>query len=118
MSSQKGTLRMLVALQDLDLMIREAQDPESMGEEENLGFKLKNLETLQATRAKLAEQIGPKLLGLYERVSRRYGRAVVPVEGRVCLGCFMSLPTSVTPTRLEDSDIALCENCGRILYWL
>ncbi len=118
MSDAKSTLRMLVALQDLDLMIREAQDPESMGEEENLGFKLRNLETLQATRAKLAEQIGPRLLGMYERVSRRYGRAVVPVEGRVCLGCFMTLPTSVAPTKLEDSHIALCENCGRILYWL
>ncbi|MFH0777415.1 MAG: C4-type zinc ribbon domain-containing protein [Candidatus Eisenbacteria bacterium] len=118
MVSGKRTLRFLVALQDLDLMIREAADPESKGEEENLGFKLRNLETLQTARGKLAEETGAKWLGLYERVSRRYGRAVVPVQGRVCLGCFMTLPTSVVPRKLEDSEITLCENCGRILYWL
>lgn len=118
MPSTKRTLRLLVTLQDLDLMIRESHDPEKQGEEEDLGFELKNLETLQTARAKLAEQIGPRWLGLYERVSKRYGRAVVPVEGRVCLGCFVTLPTSVVPRKLEDSEIGLCENCGRILYWL
>ncbi len=118
MSSARRTIRLLVALQDLDLMIRETHDPEAMGEEENLGFSLKNLETLQTARAKLAEQIGPRWLNQYERLSRRYGRAVVPVEARVCLGCFMTLPTSAVPRRLEDSEIEICENCGRILYWL
>lgn len=118
MPSTKKTLRLLVMLQDLDLLIREAHDPESKGEEEDLGFELKNLETLHTARAKLAEQIGPRWLVLYERVAKRYGRAVVPVEGRVCLGCFVTLPTSIVPKRLEDSEISICENCGRILYWL
>jgi predicted nucleic acid-binding Zn-ribbon protein len=118
MTSARRTIRLLVALQDLDLMIREAQDPQTMGEEEHLGFRMRNLETLQTARAKLAEQIGSKWLSMYERVSRRYGRAVVPVEERVCLGCFVTLPTSIAPKRLEDSEIATCENCGRILYWL
>jgi predicted nucleic acid-binding Zn-ribbon protein len=118
MPNSKRKLRLLVALQDLDLMIREAHDPEASGEEENLGFSLKNLETLQTARSKLAEQIGPRWLNLYERVCKRYGRAVVPVQGRVCLGCFVTLPTSMAPKRLEDSDVQLCENCGRILYWL
>jgi len=118
MPNSKRTVRLLVALQDLDLLIREAHDPEASGEEMNLGFSLKNLETLQTARAKLAEQIGPRWLSLYERVSKRYGRAVVPVEARVCLGCFVTLPTSAAPRRLEDSELQLCENCGRILYWL
>ncbi len=118
MPNTKKTLRLLVTLQDLDLLIREAHDPESKGEEEDLGFELKNLGTLQTARAKLAEQIGPRWLGLYERVAKRYGRAVVPVEGRVCLGCFVTLPTSIVPKKLEDSDVCVCENCGRILYWL
>jgi predicted nucleic acid-binding Zn-ribbon protein len=116
--STKKTLRLLVTLQDLDLMIRESHDPQSKGEEEDLGFEFKNLGTLQTARGKLAEQIGPRWLNLYERVARRYGRAVVPVEGRVCLGCFVTLPTSIAPKKLEDSEITICENCGRILYWL
>jgi predicted nucleic acid-binding Zn-ribbon protein len=118
MLNVKKTLRLLVTLQDLDLMIRESHDPESKGEEEDLGFELKNVETLQTARGKLAEQIGLRWLNLYERVAKRYGRAVVPVEGRVCLGCFVTLPTSIVPKTLEDSEITICENCGRILYWL
>ena len=118
MVSTKKTLRLLVTLQDLDLMIRESRDPESKGEEEDLGFELENLETLQTARTKLAEQIDPRWLSLYERVAKRYGRAVVPVEGRVCLGCFVTLPTSVAPKKLEDVEITMCEHCGRILYWL
>lgn len=118
MPNSKRKIRHLVELQDLDLMIRDARDPEASGEEENLGFSLKNLETLQTARARLAEQIGPRWLSLYERLSKRYGRAVVPVQDRVCLGCFVTLPTSMAPKKLEDSEIQVCENCGRILYWL
>jgi predicted nucleic acid-binding Zn-ribbon protein len=118
MPNSKRKVRLLVALQDLDLMIREAHDPEASGEEKNMGFSLRNLETLQTARGKLAEQIGPRWLNLYEKVSKRYGRAVVPVEDRVCLGCFVTLPTSMAPKRLEDFEIQVCENCGRILYWL
>jgi predicted nucleic acid-binding Zn-ribbon protein len=118
MVSTRKTLRLLVTLQDLDLMIRESHDPASKGEEEDMGFELKNIETLQTARGKLAEQIDPKWLGLYERVAGRYGRAVVPVQERICLGCFVTLPTSIARKNLEDLEITVCENCGRILYWL
>jgi len=107
------SIRLLVSLQDLDMMIKESKQ-----EEENLGFQIQNLEKLIAAREHLAQQIEDKWLAMYERVSKRLGRAVVPVEGGVCLGCFMGLPTShqVSPKRGED--VSVCENCGRILYWL
>ena len=34
---------------------------------------------------------------------------------RVCLGCFVTLPTSASPGVGES--LTLCESCGRILYW-
>ncbi|HXL14590.1 MAG TPA: hypothetical protein VN972_00775 [Methylomirabilota bacterium] len=108
-------LQALVALQDLDLMIREAKDPEHATQEEELGFPLSGVEKLERTRERLAKQIDERLLQIYERMSRRFARVVVPVEGRVCLGCFMGLPTS--PKRNADSrTVEHCENCGRILY--
>ena len=107
----------LVALQDLDLMIREAKDPERATQEEELGFELKGVEKLEKTRERLAKQIDERLLQTYERMSRRFTRVVVPVEGKVCLGCFMGLPTA-TRRNPEPRTIEICENCGRILYRL
>jgi len=110
-------LQALVALQDLDLMIREAKDPERATHEEELGFPLDGVEKLVKTRERLAKQIDERLLQTYERMSRRFVRVVVPVERSVCQGCRMSLPTS---TAKNSSSLAIenCENCGRILYRL
>lgn len=105
----------LVALQDLDLMIREAKDPASSTQEEDLGFQLDGVDKLEKTRERMAKQIDERLLQIYERMSRRFTRVVVPVEGSVCLGCFMGLPTA-TRRNIEPGNVELCENCGRILY--
>ncbi len=107
------TIHLLVALQDLDMMIKESEQ-----EEESLGFKIQNREKLVAARDNLIQQIDGKWLATYERVSKRHGRAVVPVEAGVCLGCFMGLPTSHQRGPNRDADVGVCENCGRILYWL
>jgi predicted nucleic acid-binding Zn-ribbon protein len=106
-------IRLLVALQDLDLMIKESKQ-----EEETLGFQIQNLEKLQTAREKLASQVESRWLNMYEKVSKKFGRAVVPVEAGVCLGCFMGLPTSSQASQRKDQDVSVCENCGRILYWL
>jgi predicted nucleic acid-binding Zn-ribbon protein len=112
-------LLLLVALQDIDEMIREAGDPDSASQMEGMGFKMQDLAALQASRDKLVEQIEPRNLNLYERVAKRFGRAVVPVQGHTCLGCFMSLPTQhIGIDKGGDDRIETCENCGRILYWL
>lgn len=112
MSSQ---LLALVALQDLDLMIREAKDPECATQEEELGFPLSGVDKLERTRERLAKQIDEQLLQRYERMSRRFTRVIVPVEGCVCLGCFMGLPTA-TRRNADPGTVENCENCGRILY--
>src|SRR2546427_4919317 len=110
-------LKALVALQDLDTMIREAKDPERATQEKELGFPLSGMEKLEKTRERLAKQIDERLLQTYERMSRRHTRVVVPVEGRICLGCFMGLPTAAK-RKAEAGTIENCENCGRILYRL
>ncbi|TMQ57313.1 MAG: hypothetical protein E6K76_10725 [Candidatus Eisenbacteria bacterium] len=109
-------LQALVALQDLDLLIREAKDPERATQEEELGFPLGGVDKLERTRERLAKQIDDRLLQLYERMSRRYDRVVVRVEGSVCLGCFMGLPTAATRRVSDSRRVENCENCGRILY--
>lgn len=114
----KVKLDALFRLQDLDLMIRELRDPETRGAEEKLGFRLGQMEMLLQTRARLAERIPLPDLRLYERISRRFTHAIVPVEERTCLGCYMALPTSAVSLRTDPDHLRICENCGRILYWL
>jgi len=108
-------LEALVQLQDIDLMLREVRDPEIAHEEERLGFAMENVGHLEQSRLKIALKIDERLLQIYERMSRRFTRVVVPVERSVCQGCRMSLPTS---TAKNTSSLAIenCENCGRILY--
>jgi predicted nucleic acid-binding Zn-ribbon protein len=108
----------LVALQDLELMIREAQDPAHKENEEALGFSMEGLEKLETERERLIKQIPKRDLRLFQRVRRRFDRAVVPVVSRICLGCFQELPTSRTRVLSEDEELPTCENCGRVLYWL
>jgi hypothetical protein len=107
-------LHLLVELQDLDLMIREA----AVQEEKNLGFKIEDVSRLQEARKNLADALSPALLRRYDRLMERYDRAVVPVHRGICLGCFMSLPTAQAQNVKQHEKVKICENCGRILYWL
>ena len=109
-------MKLLVALQDLDLMIREAKDSDTSTEMKQMGFKLEGIEELQEARTNLAKRIRPQLLNRYERLSKSYGRGVVPVTSNLCLGCFSTLPTSY-PSLKTKNTLLTCENCGRILYF-
>jgi predicted nucleic acid-binding Zn-ribbon protein len=111
-------LHLLVSLQDLDTLIRETQDEKRKAELERLGFSLDNLKPLQAAREKLVGKIEHRYLRSYERLNAKYGRAVVPVENKTCLGCFQSVPPSFFSEITADRPVKVCENCGRILYLL
>ena len=104
----------LAALQDVDEMIREAK------KEEDLGFSTEGLESLEKARKKLAGQIDGRILRLYERLTKRYDRAVVPVIEHKCLGCSMAVPTAKRKSG-EDrrtNQVVVCESCGRILFFV
>ncbi|MDZ7262615.1 MAG: C4-type zinc ribbon domain-containing protein [candidate division KSB1 bacterium] len=108
----KKELELLVALQDLDMMLSE------LTEVEKLGFDVKGKDKLQEAREELVSKISKPLVYSYEKLRQRYKRAIVPVKGDACLGCFMRLPTSLSVRGRDDSVIHYCEGCGRILYWL
>jgi predicted nucleic acid-binding Zn-ribbon protein len=111
-------LRLLVELQDLDLLIREATDVQRIQHERDLGFKIEDVSKLQEARDNLAGSIDPTLLHQYERLLERYDRAVAPVYRGACLACFMTLPTALGQAVKKHEGVKVCENCGRILYWL
>lgn len=108
----------LVELQDIDVLLREVKDPEISSQEARMGFLVGHVDGLEKARGKIAATIDEKLLQTYERMSRRFARVVVPIDGTVCAGCRMSLPTSSMRGRHSSllGTVEICENCGRILY--
>ena len=108
-------VRLLVALQDLDHMIKEAEDVKTSAKFQEMGFPLDGMAELKNARNELSHLVKPQLLNRYERVSKSYERTVVPVVGELCTGCFAKVPTSF---RYEKTAVMTCENCGRILYFL
>jgi predicted nucleic acid-binding Zn-ribbon protein len=108
----KKQLELLVSLQDLDIMIKEAD------EDEALGFGTPGRDKLQEVRADLIKKIGKPLASVYERLRTRYKWSIVPVKDDTCLGCFRRVPTSLSAKGRVNTSIITCEGCGRILYWL
>jgi hypothetical protein len=104
-------LDLLVALQDLDTMLKDIEDVKA------LGFEVAGKEKLQAARDELVKKINKPLLSVYNKLKIRYKRSIVPVKDDVCLGCFMCVPTQLITRGRSDQEVILCEGCGRILYW-
>ena len=105
----------LLRLHELDLQLREARDPLAMSRLRKLGFEGGDAGALERLRQRMLPGVERRWLQHYERALQRYGRAVVGVRERVCLGCFVTLPISAAPG--PGDAVTLCEGCGRILYW-
>jgi len=104
-------LEMLVALQDLDIMIKDVEDVKQ------IGFEVAGKEKLDEARNELLGKLPKPLLFNYEKLKKRYKRAIVPVKDDVCLGCFMHVPTQLITRGRSDQSVINCEGCGRVLYW-
>ncbi|HXI03767.1 MAG TPA: hypothetical protein VNI57_11390 [Candidatus Saccharimonadales bacterium] len=110
----KGTLEQVIILQDLDLMIREMSDQKTADELRKIGFALDEAGQLKEARAEMAAKLDRELLSAYERLMRKYPRAVAPVKNGICLACFIKQPTQYSGSDMQT--VRFCEQCKRILY--
>jgi hypothetical protein len=104
----------MISLHDLDLLLEEARNGGARQRILSLGLRLPGVAALERARVRLQARLGNRWVQAYERAQRRYGRGVVAVRDRVCQGCFITLPTCAVAS--PDS-LAVCESCGRILFW-
>ncbi|MFZ1947178.1 MAG: hypothetical protein WAW06_06495 [bacterium] len=111
-------LQILIALQDILILIREAKDPNQKKALDKIGLKMDNLTALEGTRVDLEGQLNLSILGEYNRVRQRYGRIVAPVIGGICYGCFMKIPSAIDTADSRNDTLQRCENCGMFLYWV
>lgn len=69
-------------------------------------------------RGKIVRKIEPRILAAYERIRKaKKDRAVVPVIGHACGGCYKNLPPQRVLEVRAMNKMYLCETCGRILVW-
>ena len=111
-------LQVLIALQDILLLIRDAKDPSSQRAMDKIGFEISNLKSLEATRQDLESQLNPPIRSEYARARQRYGRIVAPVINGICYGCFVKIPSAIDASDDRNRTLYRCENCGMFLYWV
>src|SRR5579875_3679705 len=93
---------------------REAQHADLEQQAEQLEARIA---ALRARRVELARGIDAPALSLYDQLRARWrGQAVARVERGVCLGCRMTLPTTLFNRARSGATLVQCSNCGRILY--
>ena len=56
------------------------------------------------------------VLAHYDRLLAKGKKGVAAVRNQVCTGCHMRVPIGVVATLMHDTDIQICESCGRYLY--
>jgi predicted nucleic acid-binding Zn-ribbon protein len=71
-------------------------------------------EAVAAARPEVVES----QLRLYDRLAIKPGHPVcVTVNGDRCGGCHLKVPTHIVVQARNGTEIATCDQCGRIVYW-
>lgn len=114
-------LELLLQIQDLKSQRRELAEGDVGAELERQEFGIDLELALTQLEAKIAEVKGglePRIRARLEKMTASHGRAVVPLIGGTCYGCFTNVPTASILGLSNREQIQYCENCGRFLYSL
>jgi hypothetical protein len=63
----------------------------------------------------LRAQVPAQILGHYDRLRARGKKGVALIKGQVCAECHVQVPRNTVLILMHDTDIQICENCGRYL---
>ncbi|UCG74755.1 MAG: hypothetical protein JSV95_08270 [Gemmatimonadota bacterium] len=112
-------LETLLEMQDLHMQLRALEEGEVRDLESGLfdmGIE-EALETLDQKILELQGRLEPRVQDRYRRLISAGNRAVVPVLGGVCYGCFVAVPTSWAAEADPNDKLNVCQNCGRFHYY-
>jgi len=75
------------------------------------------IEKIKNEQKKYIDLLDEYTLKRYSHLSSiKGGKAVVPVVGNVCSGCFMNITTQTLNALMSGKDLVVCQSCSRILY--
>jgi predicted nucleic acid-binding Zn-ribbon protein len=78
------------------------------------------LKTAAADAAAARTPVPEPALEAYDRAATRGMPAVVPVRGGKCGGCHLKVSSEVESAargKSTDTEFALCDQCGKMVYW-
>ena len=76
------------------------------------------LKAAQEAVATARPEVPEPQLRIYDRIAIKPGHPVcVTVNGGKCGGCHLKVPTHIEVMARTGSEIATCDQCGRIVYW-
>ncbi len=75
------------------------------------------LNELMAERKELVAQIQPSIIGVYERLSRKYPEPLSEAVNGRCVACKLEIRPQLFQDLRTTDKLITCENCGRILYY-
>lgn len=107
-------LALLINIQNLELQLRDAEDPEKAQQLRDMGMPL-DPEKIRRTIEELLAQVDERQRRYYLRLRERYDNPVVSVWEGHCTGCFANVPTGFDSASNRDK-VKICETCGRILF--
>lgn len=113
-------LVVLLEIQDLLSKAREIEEGE-MATFERAHFGVEPAAAAGQLRDKASELEAGLPQSVRQRLKKVAGhvdRAVVPVIGGTCFGCFVSIPTATAGEGAPNADLRSCETCGRFIYIL
>ncbi|MBC8549926.1 MAG: hypothetical protein H8D23_09760 [Candidatus Brocadiales bacterium] len=75
------------------------------------------IEKIKSEQQKYIDLLDEHSLKSYNRLSNiKDGKAIVPVVGNVCGGCFMNIRAQTLNALMGGKDLVFCQSCSRILY--
>jgi predicted nucleic acid-binding Zn-ribbon protein len=75
------------------------------------------IEKVKDEQKKYIDLLDEHSLKQYNRLSNiKGGKAIVPVIGKVCGGCSMTITTQTLNELMGSNDLVFCRSCSRILY--
>jgi predicted nucleic acid-binding Zn-ribbon protein len=75
------------------------------------------IEKMKNEQEKYTDLLDEHSLKHYNRLSNiKDGKAIVPVIGNVCGGCFMNITSQTLNALMGGKDLVFCQSCSRILY--
>lgn len=110
----------LLEIQDLTSKARELEAGD-LGALERSYFGVEPAEAAARLREKaneLEQDLPTPIRQWLRKVAGHVDRAVVPVIGGTCFGCFVSIPTATAGEGDPNEHLRSCETCGRFIYIL
>ncbi len=128
-SIEEDVLDLMEEMEDLDKSIghldedlkRKEKEFKKRKEEMDLASLVieKNMNSLNIKREEILNKITDnRLLKEYEHLRKeKSGKAIMEVDGSICPGCYLDLPSDAIYQLKKNRKIIICPNCSRILIW-